>query len=1176
MRTLKQTFWPHLILLATVLILFTTNYAPGTWLTGWDNLHPEFNFFENIINRSIWSTWQSYQGLGVRAGNAHAADLLRQLGLWATSFVLPASILRYFYHFFALFVGSIGVYELITRKLIRGHGITSQLAGLMGGLFALLNLGTMQNFSVPYEAFSHTFASLPWLLLCLFSVLDRPMGRSWILFALASLLATPMFYIPTMFLVYLGIISIIILLHAILHKTSRVAKTIFVIIFVVNAYWLLPFIAFVSHGTGFVSEAKINRIFTEEAFLRNQKFGALSDIALLKGFLFDTTDMADTTSGRNEFLMKPWIEYLGKPTVYWLHVGIFGAIILGFGIALRKRLPHAGTMAIVLILTIIALISDNPPTGWLFGFLQERVPLFKQVFRFPYTKFIVPAILTYAIGFAYAIFFLIGRRRIVLPFLIALLVFLNWPSFAGNFIYPAMRQQLPKEYQELFVFFRGEPSTGKIANLPQPTFWGWTTYDWGYRGSGFPWYGIPQPILDRAFDVWNPSNERYFNDLTQAIYTQQSPEALEKFFDTYHISYAWLDERVVLPHKPGLLFYEEIKSLFAASSRFTKVFERGKQTVYRFDPNKPISDVSLASSFTASAHPFVDSSRLVVQEDATSFTVTAPVSSGQLTIPAATSMPWAIPARATKRGSVLRIEAALPEIRNNGVRVGISPPGFVEISQGALAGYLQINDALVDSNNPQSFLLYPTQNTLAIYPSTPTYTEDISQKFFNKELHNCLGGEPSANTLFGRNTETSDFLTLFGRESSPCVYAKLSDVIAQKRQSGAPTGLIGLSVEYKPEGTEDLRLCLSRSGETGCFFETYGAASTVLSDGWKTLNVLVPIREYPLDDVWLKLELDARGSEEKRISYRNMRLNLFTRPLVQERFAVKGQAKDVSVPVQSGQLSLVFAKSLFGQTQLAATDLPKTKRNCFSLGKGTYDKTFQTDAAQGPFIRYSAQDASSCDYFPLAAAAIKSGGIASYVTRTISGRPLKTCIKIDPPGYCLVEDFVKAVNHAWTKTSFFIPPVNPNIQTTYYMETDNYAVGRELRINDLASLSFLPVPYSWMRALSLASPSDYQEINAMPVQTDYENPTFVKVNLPRVQSNATLLTLYQSFDPGWVAIQNGKPLTRHVLVNNWANGWILAGTNGTIYIFFWPQLLEFLGFALLPIPFLFLLRKNRL
>lgn len=93
----------------------------------------------------------------------------------------------------------------------------------------------------------------------------------------------------------------------------------------------------------------------------------------------------------------------------------------------------------------------------------------------------------------------------------------------------------------------------------------------------------------------------------------------------------------------------------------------------------------------------------------------------------------------------------------------------------------------------------------------------------------------------------------------------------------------------------------------------------------------------------------------------------------------------------------------------------------------------------------------------------------------------------------------------------------------------------------------------------------------------------------------TVLIFNQSFDKGWHAyiiqnsesrIQNwfyrtfpfvfGKEIKNHVLVNNWANGWIMeeAEDEKTIIIFFLPQLLQWIGFALLPISFLFLFKKQ--
>src|SRR3989338_6712959 len=99
----QDLFLVLVILLITVFIAFK-NYTPNTFLTGWDNLHPEFNFKLNI-ERSLNAVWQEYQGLGLLGGMGHAADLPRQLFLWGASVFIPISFVRYFWTFLMLFIG---------------------------------------------------------------------------------------------------------------------------------------------------------------------------------------------------------------------------------------------------------------------------------------------------------------------------------------------------------------------------------------------------------------------------------------------------------------------------------------------------------------------------------------------------------------------------------------------------------------------------------------------------------------------------------------------------------------------------------------------------------------------------------------------------------------------------------------------------------------------------------------------------------------------------------------------------------------------------------------------------------------------------------------------------------------------------------------------------------------
>ena len=63
---------------------------------------------------------------------------------------------------------------------------------------------------------------------------------------------------------------------------------------------------------------------------------------------------------------------------------------------------------------------------------------------------------------------------------------------------------------------------GRIAYLPQPNYWSWKHYNFGLVGSGFIWYGLSQPLMDRAFDPWSNVNENYYWELTHALYSNDS------------------------------------------------------------------------------------------------------------------------------------------------------------------------------------------------------------------------------------------------------------------------------------------------------------------------------------------------------------------------------------------------------------------------------------------------------------------------------------------------------------------------------------------------------------------------------------------------------------------------------------------------------------------------------
>jgi hypothetical protein len=568
-------------LIAVALALAFLNYQPGSWLSGWDNLHPEFDFKLNI-GRSLWVAWQEYQGLGLLAGMAHAADLPRQFILWLASLFFPTPFLRYFWTFSMLVLGPVGCFYLSRDSLLTKFSATTKnFAAFFSGLFYLLNLSTIQAFYTPYSAFTTMFAALPWLIWGLIRFYRRP-RLSWAL-GLGGLLflASPAFHVQTNFLVFLvvyGFVSLQYLLSSGRLKFFHRAE-IFLIglltLLATQAYWLLPNAYFSLTSASTTVAAAQNQVATREIALRNQEFGNLGSVALLKGFWFEYVDLGE--NNQFGYMMAPWRDHLSNQavnTVGWL---LFLIVLAGVYYSLRRKMSYGLAFALSLFVGLFFLINNNPPTGWLFSTLAEQLPLFGQLFRSVFSKWSLPVSLGYSLFFSVGIVFLLDiftflepkYTSLVTGFSLTLaLLLLTAPAFAGHLIYSPLRTAIPPSYFELFEYMQQQEPATRIANFPQHTFWGWGFYDWGYRGSGFIWYGLPQAVLDRAFDVWSPYSEDYYQEVQRAVYSRDLGQ-VEAVLEKYSASWILLDRSLQIPgtQDQSGLYLDQITSMLEASEK---------------------------------------------------------------------------------------------------------------------------------------------------------------------------------------------------------------------------------------------------------------------------------------------------------------------------------------------------------------------------------------------------------------------------------------------------------------------------------------------------------------------------------------------------------------------------------------------------------------------------------
>ncbi len=619
-------FWPIGLLVLLEGILVGANYIPGTWLMGWDNVMPELDFRQALVT-NLFGVWQEHRGGGLYDGMGHAANLVHTLFLWLLSLALPASVLRYAFHFLMHLLGGVGMYILLSRVIPAPLAVIPAKAGiqnhfkldprscpeddnkprfslmqwiaLLGAIFYLFNLATIQMFYTPLEAFSVHFAALPWLAWSLLVFLKEGSRKRLLIFLLISLLSTPQFFIPTLLLpvgILLGSITIITVIKNISVITIRRCIKAAGSFFLINAFWLLPYVWGLPRNAPVIQAAKINQMSSEEVFARSQAFGGLGDVLRMRGFPLDFEDI--DADGRTTFLMAPWREFLEKPLVVagsWILVTV---VMLGLlaSIGVKKlaaaklltpmEYKEAVSFAVTFILALFFLANDTPIIKGFMDLLRETIPWFAEAYRFPFTKFSLlfglSASILIAVGVA-RIMHLVGKLHqraalTVATTITAVILLLAYPAFRGHFFSDRLRVRLPNDYPRLFAFMNDKPP-GRIAYLPQHQFWSWKYYDWGYRGSGFLWYGTQQPILDRAFDPWSNENENYYWEISRSIYSKDVA-AFDAVLAKYDVHYILFDKNIISPSHNRALFTEEIKEMLAGLPEVREVARFGKITVY--------------------------------------------------------------------------------------------------------------------------------------------------------------------------------------------------------------------------------------------------------------------------------------------------------------------------------------------------------------------------------------------------------------------------------------------------------------------------------------------------------------------------------------------------------------------------------------------------------------------
>jgi len=593
----KGRIWIPLFFGLFFVVLFLTNIEHGTYLSGWDNLQTEL-YPELSIKRAIFSVWQEYQSLGHVAGLAHASDIVRAVFVWLLSFVLPQAWIRYFFHTLMLVIGGMGMYKLLGFWRFQKEKAFS----FIGALFYMLNFGTIQIFSLPFEAFSIFFAALPWeLWIGLKYVTHEGKISKKLLLAFIGIqvLATPQAYVQTLFVVYLMILALV-LLGVFIQKPQiktvfRIIQVFFLIL-LTNLFWLLPQIYFFLTSSAVVIQSKINELSTIDTYFQNLNKGNVVSFVKLQGFYYDLH------AENGNLLFEVWHRYFDLPMISLLPYVLFGIVIYGVLSKTKRNMAFL----IPLIFTSVLLLNATFPFSLIQSAIQGNSLLF-QIFRTPFTKLIIPHTLLlsyfFAIGSYKLYYWLKGHHEHHVSvlrtyiFILSTIVFVSaFPVFQGYLFSPQMKVNIPDEYHSVMQYFRTVDPNSRIDIAPDLTLWGWYRTNWGYDGSGFLWYGIEQPIISRNFDMWSEKSESYHWEMKSAVEAQDQ-NMFNNVLQKYRVQYLLVDKSLMpLDGALELRPYEQLLEVIKSNGILSPVFHEGSITVYKVQSLNPEpSYVSFAS-----------------------------------------------------------------------------------------------------------------------------------------------------------------------------------------------------------------------------------------------------------------------------------------------------------------------------------------------------------------------------------------------------------------------------------------------------------------------------------------------------------------------------------------------------------------------------------------------------
>jgi hypothetical protein len=996
-----------------------------------------------------------------------------------------------------LIIGPLGVYyflkDLLTKDFDDEEDESMLFPSFIGALFYLTNLSVVQHFNIPLEMFLTLFGFLGFIFLYLSRFLKDTSKINLRNLLIVSFLISPSSHTATLFYMFILIIAIYLFVNLLVSENKKqfLKNSLlgFGLIFATNLFWILPNIYFIlTHGQE-VSNSKIHSLFSDQAYLSNLAFGNLSDISLLKNYLF----IWQIWNGQRFVnLLESWIVNLNSGISLFGYL-LFFFSVLGIGLSLVRKEKKLYSFVVIFFLSSLFIASSNSIVGNIFDFLRNNVPFMKEALRFPFNKFstifsfINSVFLAY---FVYVFFSVVKRESLKITTVIFYLFFsiiYFLPAFRGDLINPFMRIKFNTEYFQVFDYFKNQSEYGRVSDFPIHSVYGWSYYNFGYQGAGFLWFGIDRPLLNREFDRWNVKNEDYFNEMSFAVYNNDS-SSFERVLNKYQIRWVLIDKNIFAPNeKKEILYFDQLDGVLKNVSDLKLDKKIGENIlIYKYYPKKDF-----------------------------------------------------------KKSEIIDEVAYLPNEHHREVldlvykNLGNYYTNFTNSISFGLKTNTEILNPLNVSSNTENFYFRNIQNFAKIANSVNVNFENKILKIDNFE-------------------KTSSFTV-----PNSTTHVLINDKILSDKKNERVQMQIGTPVNFLESITTLTKTDFDKFIDIGnCGIETFGSRYALeknLNSYVLTSNNISSCMIMNLEEIFntstfnyfiLSFELfnkdsnsyyciknsdlDAcdkiklKSENQLLLSKDSKSLVFFNEPITNlEATSIFSNFK-IELLKEIKNTKLSFNEDFFESKDTIT--IPKIQNLSGSMDKFGFNprKCNSRDLVSSKTGLYASSEYNLCDNININYDS-SSFHILEITSRNISGLPLRVCLQNSDTLRC--DLFMPLPKNSELKSDFILLPP---FSGPHNLSITNQVIEGNITQNEISYLSIGKIDY----------------LNLFSVQKEGSSRVFV---------------YNKAFDRGFISFCGFSICPfEHVLVNNWANGWVIPNdyviSDNQILVVFWPNYLSLFGF----------------